>query len=439
MISRFTSSSTFHFAPFSEKQLKVLSWYEEYSPYKDCMAIIADGAIRSGKTVSMALSFVIWGNNNFNNQNFAICGKTIASTRRNVVSILKQMLSTLGYVVYDRRTDNLLVVQGMDEHGKFHTNNYFIFGGKDESSQDLIQGITLAGIFFDEVALQPQSFVNQATARCSVEGSKYWFNCNPKGPFHWFNTEWIEPTKRKEKNILYIHFDMEDNLTLSPRMLEQYKSNYSGVFYQRYILGLWIMAEGIIYPEFNKNKHCITMDQVPESVIKGVKYISSDYGITNPQVFLKAGFTTIEGKKHVFILDEYYNNKKDKAKTDVLFLKDYKKFTENDKTVLTIIDPSAESLINLFRQNNIMVRGAENAVIPGIENVSMWLKEGRIHIVEKNCPNLLKEFGTYVWNPKAQMQGKDEPLKENDHALDSCRYLLNTLFPIRMPVRIRYI
>ena len=176
----------FQFKPFSQKQRKILNWWCPDSPVKGYDGIIADGAIRSGKTVSMSLSFAIWAMDTFNGQNFAMCGKTIGSFRRNVLFWLKLMLKSRGYQVSDHRADNLVIIRrGAVE------NYFYIFGGKDERSQDLIQGITLAGVFFDEVALMPESFVNQATGRCSVQGSKYWFNCNPDGPYHWFKINWI--------------------------------------------------------------------------------------------------------------------------------------------------------------------------------------------------------------------------------------------------------
>ena len=199
---------SFHFSPFSRKQKKVLTWWCQNSPVNEKDGIIADGAIRSGKTVSMSLSFVMWAMSTFDGQNFAMCGKTIGSFRRNVLFWLKLMLHSRGYSITDHRADNLLVVR---KNGK--ENYFYIFGGKDERSQDLIQGITLAGVFFDEVALMPESFVNQATGRCSVKGSKFWFNCNPDGPYHWFKVNWID--KCKEKNILYLHFTMDDNLSLA--------------------------------------------------------------------------------------------------------------------------------------------------------------------------------------------------------------------------------
>ena len=122
----------------------------------------------------MSLSFVMWAMDTFDDENFALCGKTIQSLRRNVIKQLKKMLKSRGYTVEEHRSENSMTIKYCDVE-----NEFYLFGGKDEGSQDLIRGITLAGVFFDEVALMPESFVNQATGRCSVTGSKMWFNCNP--------------------------------------------------------------------------------------------------------------------------------------------------------------------------------------------------------------------------------------------------------------------
>ena len=182
----------------------------------------------------------------------------------------------------------------------------------------------------------PESFVNQAIARCSVAGSKYWFNCNPEGPNHWFKVNWID--KAKEKGILYLHFTMDDNLSLTEEVKERYKKMFVGVFYKRYILGLWVLAEGIIYPNFSREKHTIKQKDLPNKF--DYYYVTSDYGITNPQVFLLCGINFVDNKPHVWILDEYYNKgKTEKVKTDALFLKDYKKFIKELDIRKTIIDP----------------------------------------------------------------------------------------------------
>ena len=425
------NGTLFKFKPFSIKQKKILTWWTDKSPVKNKNGIIADGSIRAGKTLCMSLSFALWAMAKFNGQNFIMAGKTVGAFRRNVLFWLKLMLQAQGYKIKDRRADNLV------EISKGEIINYFyIFGGKDERSQDLVQGITAAGVFLDEVALMPQSFVNQALARCSVKGSKYWFNCNPEGPNHWFKIEWID--KAKEKNILHLHFTMDDNPSLDEDTKERYRKMFVGVFYQRFILGLWVLAEGIIYHNFDKNKHTIDEKELPNKF--DFYYVTSDYGITNPQVFLLCGIKYIKGTPHLYLINEYYNTgtKKNKygqeekiVKTDTLFLEDYKNFVGDLNIRKTIIDPSATSLINLFKENNIKVKEADNTVVDGINLVLNWLEEGRIHIVAKRCPNIIKEFFSYIWDEKAQERGEDKPVKTNDHALDALRYLLMTVFPVK--------
>ena len=224
---------TTRYDSFSRKQKMVLTWWVPGSPYADKDGIICDGSIRSGKTTCMGLSFVIWAMEMFSGKNFAMCGKTIQSLHRNVIKDLKGRLEARGYRVEEHRSDNSMTVS----KGKA-SNEFYFFGGKDEGSQSLIQGITLAGVFFDEVALMPESFVDQATGRCSVDGSKYWFNCNPEGPDHYIKTEWID--RIGEKNLIRIHFTMRDNPSLSERIIQRYESLYSGVFYDRFIRGLWM-------------------------------------------------------------------------------------------------------------------------------------------------------------------------------------------------------
>lgn len=408
----------FVFAPFSRKQKQLLTWWMPTSPVKDMDGIIADGAIRSGKTLAMSMSFVIWAMATFDGQNLAMCGKTIGSFRRNVLFWLKLMLRGRGYRIRDMRSDNLLVVT----RGAL-TNFFYLFGGKDERSQDLIQGITLAGVLFDEVALMPESFVNQATGRCSVDGSKFWFNCNPQGPKHWFKVSWID--QRKAKRLLYLHFSMDDNLSLSDAIKARYRAMYSGVFFQRYILGLWVLAEGVIYTMFDELRDLFS-SWVPSDKRSVKYYVACDYGITNPQVYLLFAVQKDEaGADHAWLLKEYYNERKDQ--TDLDYLRDFEAFISGYPIEFIIIDPSATSLINLLVAHKHRVRKADNEVLDGISNVTTWINERRLHI-QRGCVNTLKELSSYVWDDKATEKGKDAPLKINDHAMDALRYFINTLF-----------
>ena len=411
-------SQIFKFKPFSKKQRKVLNWWCDTSPVKDHDGIIADGAIRSGKTLSMSLSFALWAMSTFNEQNFGMCGKTIGSFRRNVLIWLKLMIKSRGYKVVDHRADNLVVISKGDVE-----NNFYIFGGKDESSQDLIQGITLAGVFFDEVALMPESFVNQATARCSIDGSKFWFNCNPDGPYHWFKCNWID--KRKEKKLLYLHFTMDDNLSLSEGIKARYRSRYTGVFFKRYILGLWCMAEGIIYDMFDTKRHVKPITEIAYKLLDGSRYVSIDYGTQNATAMLLWN-KGVDGIWYC-IREYYYSGREEKKqKTDAEYADDLEKWLDGTKIKALIVDPSAASFIAELRKRGYKVIKAKNDVEDGIRLVGTKLNLGKI-IFSSSCINTIKEFASYVWDEKAAERGEDKPVKENDHAMDAVRYFVYTI------------
>lgn len=410
-------AAVFKFQPFSKKQLRVLTWWMDKSPVSEMDGIIADGAIRSGKTLSMSLSYTIWAMENFNSQNFGMCGKTIGSFRRNVLFWLKLMLKSRGYNLKDHRADNMV------EISKGSTTNYFyIFGGKDERSQDLIQGITLAGCFFDEVALMPESFVNQATGRCSVDGSKFWFNCNPDGPYHWFKTNWID--KREDKNILYLHFTMDDNLSLAEKIKQRYRSMYSGVFYKRYIQGLWTVAEGIIYDMFDSAKHVLNSIPDKDKFVKD-KYISIDYGTQNATVFLL-------WEKDVngiwYCTKEYYYSGRDEArqKTDSQYADDLDKFVDGKDIRAVIVDPSAASFIAELKKRGFRIKKAKNDVENGIRVVGNALNLKKIYFLN-SCKNTIIEFSSYIWDVKAAERGEDKPIKQHDHCMDAVRYFCYTI------------
>lgn len=402
----------FTFKPFSVKQKQVLTWWREGSPVKDKDGIICDGSVRAGKTVVMSLSYVMWAMETFQDENLGMAGKTIGSFRRNVIVPLKRMLKARGYVVRDHRAENFLSIQF-----KGVTNLFYLFGGKDEGSQDLIQGITLAGMFFDEVALMPESFVSQATARCSVAGSKFWFNCNPAGPHHWFKEKWID--QRKKKKMLQLHFTMDDNLSLEEATKDRYRRMYTGLFYQRFILGLWVMAEGVIFSMYDE-----TRNKVKTETRKYTKYyVSCDYGTQNPMAFGLWGLH--EGTWYK--VREYHHDarKKNVQKTDEEYADDLEQFTEG-LTKRIVVDPSASSFIILLKRRGWKVIKAKNEVLEGIRNMATALSTGLIRYNDC-CKESLREITSYVWDEKAMQRGEDKPVKQNDHQMDADRYFVNTI------------
>lgn len=394
----------------SDKQRKILAF-----PYTKRDVLICDGAVRSGKTSIMMWAFVDWAMREFDGQRFGICGKTVDSASKNiVVPFISMALAKERYNLRWRRADHVLEITRC---GK--TNYFEVFGGKDESSFMLIQGRTLAGVLLDEVVLMPESFVNQALARCSVDGSRIWFSCNPGSPQHWFYKNWIEG--RAQRNALYLHFNMRDNPALSDSILTRYEAMYSGVFYDRYILGKWVLAEGLIYPMFGDS--CV-VDEEPGT--EGEYYISCDYGTLNP---FSAQLWHWDGKTATCLREYYYSGRETQAnKTDDEYCTEIGRLAGDLPIRSIVVDPSAASFIEVLRRKQYIVRKAKNDVLNGIMLTARYLQDGTIKI-HQSCKDSIREFGLYRWDDKAT---EDRPIKENDHAMDSIRYFAFTILRERV-------
>lgn len=400
------------FNKFSPKQVESMLWWK-LPKINEYDALICDGSVRSGKSLSMTIGFILWSCSEFSGQTFAICGKTAGSIQRNVILPMQQWLEGVAKISLKlSRSCFDVTING-------NTNRYYFFGGKDESSYMLIQGMTLAGVMFDEVALMPKSFVEQALARCSVKGSRFWFNCNPDSPQHWFYQEWI--LKLDEKNAAYLHFTMDDNYSLDPAIKKRYESLYTGVFKERYIEGKWCVTEGIIYDCW-KDEYVIDDFTAPDWC---QWYISMDYGTVNP---CSMGLWCVTDDMAVRVAEYYYDSRKEKrSKTDEEHYAELEKLAEIagiDNIQAVIVDPSAASFIECIRRHSrFNVRKANNDVLSGIRRTSTLMKAGRFR-VHKSCEGFLKEINLYRWDEKA---AQDNVIKENDHAMDDTRYLVNTV------------
>ena len=399
------------FQDFSQKQRLAMTWWSQ-PQLRQRDGILCDGAVRSGKTVSMAVGFLLWSMTLFDRQTFALCGRTIESLRRNVTNLLPQWVEGV-FRVEEKRSENRITVWSGPRR-----NDYYLFGGRDESSYALIQGITLAGVLLDEAALMPRSFVEQALARCSVAGSRFWFNCNPAGESHWFYQEWV--TKEQEKNLLHLHFTMEDNPALSPEIRRRYERMYTGAFYDRYVLGLWRTAEGVIYDMFDPARH------MPARLPKGQGrcIVSVDYGTQNPTVFLKWR-RTVDGDW--ICEEEYYWSGREsrRQKTDGDYADDLTVFLAGERPQSVIVDPSAASFLAELSRRGYPVQRADNRVEDGIRMTGEMLREGKL-LFSSGCNHTRAEFTSYVWDETAAQRGEDRPRKEHDHCMDALRYFVMT-------------
>lgn len=408
----------FKFGPYSRKQAQVVTWWMPGSPYADWDGIITDGAIRSGKTIADIDGFIEWTRASFHGEAFIVSGKSMGALKRNVLRPMFAIMSAKGIPFYYHRTDNFVECCG---------NTFYLFGANNEASQDVLQGLTSAGWLADEVALQPESFIEQAIGRCSVPGSKYWLNCNPESPHHHVKKELID--KAVAKRLLRLHFTMDDNLTLAPEVKARYRRMYSGVWYKRLILGLWVAAEGAVYSMFDEDIHVVGDSDIPVIV---QHWVTMDYGTTNPTVFLLVG----QGVDNcLYVLDEWRWDSRAKggrSLSDAQLQEEYWKWIRSHRGVqpkYVFIDPSAASFITQLNQGGARkVRGvwpADNNVPDGIRRTSSLLTTRRLRI-HKRCTGLIVEMSGYLWDAKAQAKGEDKPVKAEDHGPDALRYLVNS-------------
>lgn len=395
---------------FSPKQRRVLTWWRPGSPDRDRQAIICDGAVRSGKTLCTGLSFFCWAMRSFQNRNFALCGKTVSSLRRNLLSELLPLLENMGFRCRMQSGRNLIQVR----LGR-RKNTFYLFGGKDEGSAALIQGITLAGALLDEVALMPRSFVEQTVARCSVTGSRLWFSCNPESPGHWFYREWIE--KAEEKKVLRLQFAMTDNPGLSPEVLERYQTMFEGTFYRRFVLGEWVAAEGVIYDFFDESY----VAPVPEGEMEQW-YISCDYGTVNPT---SMGLWGKQNGVWYRVAEYYYDARQERRqKTDEEHADALAKLAGGRRIEAVVADPSAASFLETLRRRGWRVRRADNEVLSGIRLTARLLKARKL-VICRPCRDAIREFSLYRWEDRGD--GQDRVKKEHDHAMDEIRYFASTI------------
>ena len=402
------------FSSFSEKQLAVLSWWHPSSPYAQKDTIICDGAVRSGKTTCMALSFVLWAFFSFHDGTFALCGKTIVSLRRNLVESLLSVLRALGFSVEEKLSQNKITLSFAGRE-----NRFYLFGGRDEASASSIQGMTLCGVLFDEVALMPRSFVEQSLARCSVDGAKFWFNCNPAHPQHWFYQTWI--TQADKRNCLYLHFLMRDNPSLSEDVIRRYETLYTGAFYDRFVRGKWVAAEGLVYPEAAAG--AFTREPPAGNAERWV--VSCDYGTVNP---MSMGLWGKYGDAWYRVREVYYDSKKEgRQKTDEEYCDELCRLTAGLAVDCVVVDPSAASFLAALRaRKQFRVLPARNEVLPGIRRVHEAFRQHKLFI-SPACTAAIGEFSLYRWD---ENESKDSVVKVHDHAMDDIRYFVSTvLYP----------
>lgn len=400
----------------SPKQAKILAF-----PYSKYDALICDGAVRSGKTSIMMWAFVRWAMENFSGQRFGVCGRTVDSCTKNIIVPFTAMsLAKECYIIRWRRGDKVMEVR------RGAVTNYFeVFGGKDEASYTLIQGRTLAGVLLDEVVLMPRSFVEQALARCSVDGARLWFSCNPGSPHHWFYQEWIK--RSRERNALYLHFEMTDNPGLSKRTLERYENMYAGIFYDRYVRGLWVAAEGIVYKDFaNDTEKYLIGDPLEWANQNGTSFsiisIGVDFGGTKSATKFQA--TGITKDFRVVALEEEYI-KNEEIDPDALnrrfatfcqlITSKYGYSQTRADSAETVLIRGLDHTAQKLRLGTQVKNALKMQITDRIRLVVLLMKQGRFK-VSRSCPHLIDALQSAIYDPD---KFEDERLDDGTSDIDS--------------------
>lgn len=293
----------------------------------------------------------------------------------------------------------------------------YCLGAAKSSQVAMIQGMSIKYCYGDEIAKWAKSVFDMLKSRLDKPYSKFDGSCNPESPGHWLK-QFID----SEGLDIYVQkYTIFDNPALSAEFVENLCKEYEGtVFYQRYILGEWTLAEGLIYPCYRE-----AIENAPEG--NAEQYgLSIDYGTMNA---FSAGLWGKYGDVWYRVKEYYYSGRDTgQQKTDDEYADDLGKFVEGYASkynkIRTIIDPSAASFIALLRRKGLYrVHAADNDVRNGIIEVGRAIHQGKIKI-SPDCKNTIREFEGYVWDDKA---GDDRPVKVNDHAMDDMRYFVKTM------------
>lgn len=415
----------FDFKPFSPKQQKLIHWWRPGLVSAENNYIVADGSIRSGKTIAMIIGFLTWSQEMFSGQSFILAGKTMGALKKNVIRPMLQIMEAWGWPYEYIRS-------GTDARIEIGSNSYYLYGANTEAAQDALQGLTAAGAYLDEAALFPKSFVDQAVARCSVDGWKFWMNCNPAGPHHYIREEYLEPEMMKQKKVYHLHFTMDDNNSISRKRKEEYKNAWpkGSVFYKRFILGKWVAADGLIYQQFadHVEDYLVSSDWLLENKIV-YAVIGVDFGGTkSAHSFTLTGFT--KGFKQVVVLDEYYRKERINPKQlQDDFIDFVRRAQSKYKVYEAYCDSAEQTLIAGLEEVCIRERvpiELQNALKGPINDriafYNSLIAQGRWKIM-RHCEHIIAAFEEAVYDDKKKnMDVRLDDGEMNVDSLDSTEY-----------------
>lgn len=370
---------------------------------------IWEGSVRSGKTYVSVWRFLkelSYGPEG----EYCIISRTYDSFKRNILPQITSKIGTDAKYYSGKREMN---IWGKRIH---------IVGADDERSESKIRGASFSGAYVDEISIIPRSVWYMLISRCTMHGARIFGTTNPDSPYHWLKTDFLD----NNPDVKSWQFNLDDNPELTDEERDYLRRQYKGLWYQRFVEGKWVQAEGAIYDMFDPSLHVIDF---PPGMASDGYLCGIDYGTTNPCAFVLVGINRSKFP-NMWVEDIYYfdSKLKQRQKTDSEYAADLEKFLIGRSPRAIYIDPSAASFkLELSRHGVQNLYDAENEVIDGIRLVSNYLNNGTLKIC-RNCDHLIKEFQSYVWDPKSHKTGLDRPLKESDHLLDGLRYIIFSHF-----------
>lgn len=372
-----------------------------------CRINLLEGAVRSGKTWISLVLWAFWVGEAPADGSYMMTAKTLGALKRNCLDLLVGLVGEGNFSYSIAKKE-----------GQLFGRRILLEGASDSRAESKIRGMTLAGAYCDELTLLPKEFFAMLLSRLSTPGAKLFATTNPDGPDHWLMTDYI--SRSGELDMLILRFLIDDNPFLDREYLESLKKEYRGVFHDRYILGRWTRAEGLVYPLFDRERMVVT-----GNAGVGQWYISVDYGTVNP---CSMGLWLTDGGKAVRAAEYYYDSRgvenHGRQKTDEEYYRELERLAGDRDIRAVIVDPSAASFMECIRRHRrFRVRGADNRVLDGIRLVSSLMGDGRLAI-DQSCKAWLREVGSYRW---AEGPGGDKVVKENDHAMDDTRYFCATV------------
>lgn len=373
---------------------------------------IWEGAVRSSKTWASLYRWIRYcGDKNTPTEDLLIVGRTERAVSRNIIKPMQLLLGN----------DNCRWYPGKGECYVFDRCCHVV-GASDERAEGKIRGMTAGGALGDELTLWPESFFTMLLSRLSPDNSKFFGATNPDNPYHYLKKNYID--REAELDMQVFSFQLDDNPFLSKKFKENLKKEYRGLWYKRFVEGLWVMAEGAVYDFFNEDEHVIIRPPAPaKSYVVGV-----DYGTSNPTCFILFGLN-YDCHPKIWAEREYYHDSQasGRQKDDAEYAEDFVKFVGNTPVDCVIMDPSAASFkAALKKKGMFMVRDADNDVLNGIRTQSRLLASGEYKVCDK-CEHTKMDYGAYLWDKNAMKRGEDKPIKQHDHTKDVERYVLQTL------------